>query len=148
MSYVALATDNFDRMSCFYGHTLGFSVLSEWDRPRGRGRRFDLGTGLKLELLDNQREAKPLLVPPLGDQVHIVVEVEDIVEARAKISLRSPEVERVSWGALLFQIRDPDGKRSVFPSVQRRARAVMIGTWSRRRRGCGGRCRRSVGSWS
>jgi len=109
MSYVALVTDNFDRMSCFYGQTLGFSVLSEWDRPRGRGRRFDLGTGLKLELLDNQREAKPLLVPPLGDQVHIVVEVEDIVEARAKISLRSPEVERVSWGALLFQIRDPDG---------------------------------------
>ena len=109
MSYVALVTDNFDRMSCFYGQTLGFSVLSDWDRPRGRGRRFDLGTGLKLELLDNQREAKPLLVPPLGDQVHIVVEVEDIVEARAKISLRSPEVERVSWGALLFQIRDPDG---------------------------------------
>ena len=109
MSYVALVTDNFDRMSCFYGQTLGFSVLGEWDRPRGRGRRFDLGTGLKLELLDNRREAKPLLVPPLGDQVHIVVEVEDIVEARAKISLRSPEVERVSWGALLFRLRDPDG---------------------------------------
>ena len=52
MSYVALATDNFDKMSLFYGHTVAFPLLSEWDRLRGRGRRFDLGSGLKLELLD------------------------------------------------------------------------------------------------
>jgi catechol 2,3-dioxygenase-like lactoylglutathione lyase family enzyme len=83
MSYVALATDNFDRMTRFYGQTLAFPVLDEWDRSRGRGRRFDLGKGLKLELLDNQREAKPLLISCLGDRLHIVVEVIDIYRARA-----------------------------------------------------------------
>jgi catechol 2,3-dioxygenase-like lactoylglutathione lyase family enzyme len=109
MSYVALATDNFDRMTRFYGQTLAFPVLDEWDRSRGRGRRFDLGKGLKLELLDNQREAKPLLISCLGDRLHIVVEVIDIYRARAGLSIQSPDVQRVSWGALLFQIKDPDG---------------------------------------
>ena len=109
MSYIALATDNFDLMIQFYGQTLAFPLLTEWDRPRGRGRRFDLGAGLKLELLDNQREPRALFIPPSGDRVHIVVEVKDIVEVRDKITIEAPEVERVSWGALLFQIRDPDG---------------------------------------
>jgi catechol 2,3-dioxygenase-like lactoylglutathione lyase family enzyme len=109
MSYVALATDNFDLMSWFYRATLGFPVLQEWDRPRGRGRRFDLGRGLRLELLDNQREPKPLFIPPVGDRLHIVLEVADIDEARVSISHQLPEIQRVSWGALLFQIRDPDG---------------------------------------
>jgi catechol 2,3-dioxygenase-like lactoylglutathione lyase family enzyme len=109
MSYIALATDNFELMSSFYRDTLGFSVLQEWDRPRGRGRRFDLGGGLRLELLDNRREAKPMSVPTLGDRLHIVVEVAHIDEARISITQGAPEVQRLSWGALLFQIRDPDG---------------------------------------
>jgi len=109
MSYVAIATDSFESMASFYGQTLGFPILAEWDRPRGRGRRFDLGTGLKLELLDNQRESSPLSIPPTGDRLHLVIEVKDINEAKAKISHQALEVQRVSWGALLFQIRDPDG---------------------------------------
>jgi catechol 2,3-dioxygenase-like lactoylglutathione lyase family enzyme len=109
MSYVTLATDNFDRMTRFYGQTLAFPILAEWDRPRGRGRRYDLGTGLKLELLDNQREPTPLFIPPGGDRLHIVVEVADINQTKTTIPLQSPEVQRASWGALLFQIRDPDG---------------------------------------
>ena len=109
MSYVALATDDFDEMSRFYGTVLGFPVLAEWDRPRGRGRRFGLGAGLKLELLDNQREPKPMSMLPGSDRLHIVVEVVAMSEARRKLLLNCPEIQRVSWGALLFQIRDPDG---------------------------------------
>ena len=109
MSYIALATDNFDLMIQFYGQTLAFPLLTEWDRPRGRGRRFDLGGGLKLEILDNRREPQPLFIPPLGDRLHIVVEVLNIEEAKVAISCEVPEVQQVSWGALLFQIRDPDG---------------------------------------
>ena len=109
MSYVALATENFDLMSSFYGERLHRPVLHEWDRPRGRGRRFDLGGGLKLEILDNRREPQPLYIPPLGDRLHIVVEVVNIEEAKAAISCEVPEVQQVSWGASLFQIRDPDG---------------------------------------
>ena len=48
MSYVALATNAFDAVTKFYGHDLGFPVVEEWDRPTGRGRRFDL-LGLRLE---------------------------------------------------------------------------------------------------
>jgi catechol 2,3-dioxygenase-like lactoylglutathione lyase family enzyme len=109
MSYVALATDHFDAMSRFYGEVLSFPLLTEWDRPRGRGRRFDLGAGLKLELLDNRREPKPAFLLHGSDRLHIVVEVVDINEARRELSLKCPEIQRVSWGALLFQIRDPDG---------------------------------------
>jgi hypothetical protein len=64
---------------------------------------------MKLELLDNQREPEPSLFPPVSDRLHIVVEVVDIDDARTRITVESPEAQRVSWGALLFQIRDPDG---------------------------------------
>jgi len=130
MSYVALATDNFDLMSSFYRETLGFAVLQEWDRPRGRGRRFDLGGGLRLELLDNQREPKPMVIPILGDRLHVVVEVAHIEEIRVKILCELPEVQRVSWGALLFQIRDPDGTPITYiewtePVASDRARSAV-----------------------
>jgi hypothetical protein len=59
VSYVALATDRFDDMVRFYGSTLNFPRLEGWDRPNGRGQRFDLG-GLRLEILDNARERRPL----------------------------------------------------------------------------------------
>jgi catechol 2,3-dioxygenase-like lactoylglutathione lyase family enzyme len=93
LSYVALATENFDDVAFFYGKTLGFALLEQWDRPRGRGSRFDLGGGLK----------------PPGERLHLVIEVLDINAARAGISLPTPAPQRVSWGALLFQLKDPDG---------------------------------------
>jgi hypothetical protein len=54
MSYIALATDCFDLVRAFYEDSLGFPVVAKWDRPTGRGR-FDLGGGLRLEILDNVR---------------------------------------------------------------------------------------------
>ena len=84
---MALATENFDDVAFFYGKTLGFALLEQWDRPRGRGSRFDLGGGLKLEILDNRREVKPLLLTPPGERLHLVIEVLDINAARAGISL-------------------------------------------------------------
>jgi len=109
MSYVALATDSFEKVARFYGDDLRFPVLAEWDRPRGRGRRFDLGEGLKLEILDNTREPRPLELHRPGDRTHIVIEVPDIHLARSGLTLSTPEPQHVSWGALLFQVRDPDG---------------------------------------
>ena len=108
MSYVALATDAFDAMATFYGDALGFQVVSEWDRPNGRGRRFDLGGGLRLELLDNQRERHPMRLE-VSERVHVVVEVEDVDAARDGIAVPVPACSDTAWGARLFQIRDPDG---------------------------------------
>jgi catechol 2,3-dioxygenase-like lactoylglutathione lyase family enzyme len=108
LSYVALATDNFDSVSLFYGQLLRFPVVQEWDRPRGRGRRFDLG-GLKLEILDNTREPESLNLFAPGDRIHIVVEVANIHETRQMLALTTPIPQQVSWGALVFQVRDPDG---------------------------------------
>jgi len=108
MSYVALVTDRFDEVARFYGELLGFPVVDQWDRPNGRGRRFDLG-GIRLEILDNDRERRPLTLGETADRFHIVVEVEDIEDARHRIEIEAPPTKDASWGALLFQIRDPDG---------------------------------------
>jgi catechol 2,3-dioxygenase-like lactoylglutathione lyase family enzyme len=108
MSYVALATDSFDQVALFYGEMLGFPVIAEWDRSRGRGRRYDLG-GLKLEILDNNRESQPLELYRPGERTHIVIEVDDIEIARGKLKISAPEPQTVSWGARLFRVRDPDG---------------------------------------
>lgn len=47
------------------------------------------------------------LGPPAG-RVHLVVEVTDIDQAR-QLRTAAPAPEAVSWGARLFQVRDPDG---------------------------------------
>ena len=109
MSYVALATSQFEEVVRFYGTQLGFPVVAEWDRTRGRGRRFDLGGGLRLEILDNLREPQPLAVHAPGDRFHVVVEVDDIDAARNGLGFDAPLPQTVSWGARLFQLRDPDG---------------------------------------
>lgn len=109
MSYVALATDAFDEVVYFYGELLGFPVAAEWDRAHGRGRRFDLGGGLRLEILDNRRERRAMALGSPGDRIHMVVEVADIDAARRRLALDAPAPQTVSWGARLFQLRDPDG---------------------------------------
>lgn len=108
MSYVALATDSFNTVARFYGEDLGFAVLEEWDRADGHGRRYDLH-GQRLEILDNTRERQPLSLPPPGDRFHLVIEVDDIEAARSRLGIPAPPPQSVSWGATLFQVRDPDG---------------------------------------
>jgi len=108
MSYVALATDRYDEVVAFYGEGLGFQVVDKWDRPNARGLRFDLG-GMRLEIIDNQREQRPLDLGAPADRVHVVVEVEDVEKARAGIGIEAPLPQGTSWGARLFQVRDPDG---------------------------------------
>ena len=44
-----------------------------------------------------------------GDRVHVVVEVADIDAARRGLAVPTPAPQAVSWGARLFQLRDPDG---------------------------------------
>ncbi len=109
MSYVALATEKFDAVVRFYGEALGFPVVAEWDRPGGRGRRFDLGGGLRLEVLDNARERRPLRLYEAGERTHVVVEVDDVEAAHRRLSIKASPPQAVSWGARLFQVRDPDG---------------------------------------
>jgi catechol 2,3-dioxygenase-like lactoylglutathione lyase family enzyme len=113
MSYVALATNAFDAVTTFYGEDLGFPVVEEWDRPTGRGRRFDL-LGLRLEILDNARERRPLRLGTPADRIHLVVEVSDLDTACDSFSIAAPPPHIVSWGARLFEVRDPDGVSITF----------------------------------
>ncbi len=108
MSYIAFATDAFEQVAAFYGETLGFPIVAEWDRSRGRGRRFELGGGLRLEILDNAREPHPEKLD-VSRRVHVVVEVEDIQTAWQQLKVAAPHPVQTSWGARLFQIHDPDG---------------------------------------
>jgi catechol 2,3-dioxygenase-like lactoylglutathione lyase family enzyme len=109
MSYVALATDSFEDMVHFYGRVLLFPVIAEWDRPTGRGRRFDLGGGLRLEILDNAREKQPATLWTPGGRTHVVIEVGDIDSAWRGVEVTAPPPQTTSWGARMFQLNDPDG---------------------------------------
>lgn len=109
MSYLALASERFDETARFYAEILGFPVLEAWDRPGARGCRLDLGGGLRLELLDAARERRPLALGPADDRCHLVVEVADLEQVRARLPAPAPEPMATSWGARLFQLRDPDG---------------------------------------
>ena len=108
MSYVALATNQYEQMTKFYGQDLGFRTIGAWDRPSARGCTFDLG-GLRMEILDAGREERPLDLEPPSDRVHLVVEVDDVDAARAALAVDVPSPEDTSWGARLFRVRDPDG---------------------------------------
>ena len=108
MSYVALVTDRFDEVVRFYGEELGFPVVKQWDRSNARGLRFDVG-GMRLEILDNERERKSLALGTPADRFHVVIEVDDIDAAGREIKIDAPPVETTSWGARIFQVRDPDG---------------------------------------
>jgi catechol 2,3-dioxygenase-like lactoylglutathione lyase family enzyme len=113
MSYVVLATDAFDAVTTFYGEDLGFPVVEEWDRPVGRGRRFDL-LGLRLEILDNARERRPLRLGAPPDRIYLVVEVSNIDTACDSFRIGAPPPQVVSWGARLFEVCDPDGVSITF----------------------------------
>lgn len=108
MSYVALVTDRFDEVVRFYGEELGFPVVKQWDRSNARGLRFDVG-GMRLEILDNERERKSLALGTPADRFHVVIEVDDIDAAGREIKIDAPPAEATSWGARIFQVRDPDG---------------------------------------
>jgi hypothetical protein len=108
MSYVALATDQFDAVVRFYGVDVGLPVVRSWDRPNRRGRVFALN-GLWLEVLDKSREARPLALAEPADRFHLVVEVADVNAARIRLGMATPAPRDTSWGARLFQVRDPDG---------------------------------------
>lgn len=109
MSYVALATERFAETARFYGETLGFPVLDAWDRPGARGRVFDLGGGLRLEVLDAARERRPMRLGEPDGRCQIVIEVEDLDAALARLAIATPEPVATSWGARLIGLRDPDG---------------------------------------
>jgi catechol 2,3-dioxygenase-like lactoylglutathione lyase family enzyme len=121
MSYVALATNRFDDVVQFYAASLGFPVIERWDRPNGRGLRFDLG-GLRLEILDNERKRKPLQLGTSGDRLHVVVEVDDIEVSRDRIKIDTPAPQSTSWGSRVFQIHDPDGVPVTFLQWTEKAR--------------------------
>ena len=108
MSYVALATDRFDAMVDFYRGRLGFEAVAEWSRPNARGIRLDLG-GMRLELFDNRRQREPLPLGTPADRFHVVIEVANIEAAYRSLDIDAPPPQGTSWGARLFQVRDPDG---------------------------------------
>jgi catechol 2,3-dioxygenase-like lactoylglutathione lyase family enzyme len=120
MSYVTLATDRFDEVVHFYGAELALPVIDQWDHPNGRGLRFDLGGGMRLEILDNRREPIPLSLGTPADRFHVVIEVDDIELIRRRIR-GAPPSRTTSVGVRLFQVRDPDAVPVTFLEVNETA---------------------------
>ena len=117
MSYVALATDQFDAMFRFYGDTLRFPHVDGHDRPGARACVFDLH-GLRVEILDNSREKHAMKLGEAGNRLHLVVEVDDVDAVHRDLRLDIPPPCDTSWGTRVFSVRDPDGTPVWF--VQRR----------------------------
>jgi catechol 2,3-dioxygenase-like lactoylglutathione lyase family enzyme len=113
MSFVALVTNRFDEVTRYYGEVLGFAVVDQWDRSNARGQRFDAG-GLRLEIIDNEREQRQRELGEPADKFHIVVEVDNIDEARERIKVDAPPTKDTSWGARTFLLHDPDGVSITF----------------------------------
>ena len=108
MSYVALATDQFEEHPQGRVDPDHFLVVDGWNRANARGSRLNLG-GMRLEIFDNGRERTRLQLNAPGDRFHLVIEVNDINEAHDKISIEAPRPQATSWGAHVFQVHDPDG---------------------------------------
>jgi catechol 2,3-dioxygenase-like lactoylglutathione lyase family enzyme len=108
MSYVTLVSNCFDKTVHFYRAEFGFPLIEGWDRTNGRGQRFDLRGGLRLEILANKRERRPLRLCDPAEQFHVVVEGDDIEVARRNIACLAPKSQTTSWGGPIFQIHDPD----------------------------------------
>ena len=108
MSYVALATHRFDEMLAFYHQRLGLELIDQFQRPGARGAFVNLGQGARLELIDATAQARPMqLHDTADDRLHIVIECVDIAAEAHRLDLPSPK--KVSWGALVSTLRDPDG---------------------------------------
>ncbi|MEI7921080.1 MAG: VOC family protein [Planctomycetota bacterium] len=108
MSYIALATNQFEPVMEFYVERLGLRLIDQFDRPGARGAHIDLGSGCRLEIIDARRQARPLtLHERADDRVHIVIETVDILSDSKRLGL--PEPKPTSWGARVVTLRDPDG---------------------------------------
>ena len=101
MSYVALVTNRFDEVTRFYGELLGFPIVKQWDRSNARGLRFDTG-GMRLEIIDNEREQRQRELGETADRVHIVVEVDNIDETRERIKVDAPPTQDSFLGITPF----------------------------------------------
>lgn len=112
MSYVAMATANYEAMIAFYT-SLGFKAVRGWDRPNGRGQILELHD-LRLEVLDAARERFSMRLEPPGDRFHVVLEVPDLDAARETIRMPTPAPVTTSWGTRILKLRDPDGVRVWF----------------------------------
>ncbi len=109
-----MATRRFDEMVRYYRDTLGFPELRAWERPGARGSQLDLGGGLRLELLDATAERRPLTLGSPDGRCQLVIEVQDLDAARARLALPTPDPVSTSWGARLFGLQDPDGTQVWF----------------------------------
>jgi catechol 2,3-dioxygenase-like lactoylglutathione lyase family enzyme len=108
VSYLCLATENFEAVTRFYRDVLASATLAEWDRSGARGVLLDLN-GLRLEILDATREKSPLQLNPPGDRLNLVIEVTDVEAVHRRLALDVPGPAASSWGASWFTVRDPDG---------------------------------------
>jgi catechol 2,3-dioxygenase-like lactoylglutathione lyase family enzyme len=107
-SFVILGTNRFEAMVSFYRERLGLMEVDSWDQPDGRGVFLEL-PGLLVKIVDNDRERIPLILGASLDRVGLVVEVDDIVEARDFLDIETPIPNTTTLGARQFQVRDPDG---------------------------------------
>lgn len=113
MSFIALATEQFEACTSYYEHDLGGRCVRSWDRETGRGRVVELH-GLQIEVLDATRESEGLKLGSPGDRVHLVFELDDVMSEWERQGRPGEGPVDTSWGARLFLVRDPDGVALAF----------------------------------
>jgi uncharacterized glyoxalase superfamily protein PhnB len=102
---------NFRAARAFYEHTLGFTVLNEWDRSEhDKGAMFKVGPAV-LELLTPEEAYPPITGAGLSLEVPNVHILWEELQTKAPVIFA---IRDNSWGDTSFCIADPEGFELTF----------------------------------
>jgi uncharacterized glyoxalase superfamily protein PhnB len=111
-----LYPQDFTKVRAFYEQTLGFKVMSEWDRSEDdRGVMFRVGPAI-LELLSPENDYKPVQGADLSLGVTDVQNLWSELQTKAEVVF---ELRDNPWGDTSFCIADPEGFQLTFFSERR-----------------------------
>lgn len=108
--HTVLLCEKWEECVSFYRDVLGFPVVHE----RKRFVEFRVAPHAHIGIL---RPLRPQASPDHHDRLILSLRVSDIEEAHARVKGRCPELPAIrghAWGARLFEIRDPEGRRVEF----------------------------------
>lgn len=105
-----LYPQDFYKVRGFYENELGFTVVSEWDRPDSKGVMFTVG-GIILELLTPEADYSPVAGADVSWEVKDVWKLHEALKDKPYLV---HGLQDNTWGDTSFYIQDPEGFKITF----------------------------------